>query len=429
MYQEHIENIQKLTAKVAAIRAKVAKEGRALNSEESGLIGEMLVCIDDERRYLPEKALTLQNSIGGAPRQSFGPNGGFELKKPGQAKDYNSLFGNRGGGEWSDHDTNFFSAVFSGRHHPGLITNSMAESIPADGGFLIPSETAAKIHAVSLESEIIMPRCYLQPMISNEISIPAMSIGSHGACLFGGFVASYASEAGTINEANPKARSMTLTTQKLTGLIRFSSELSADTVGGFNQIVQICGKGLAWYRDKAFISGDGASQPLGVLNSPCKVVVPKQNGQKKATIVYENLIDMMSRMYAGSFSNSIWLCSQDCIPQLLSLSIAIGFGGAVVPVMSESNGEFKILTRPVLFTEKVPALGSEGDISLLDLSTYCVGLRAGMRFDTSIHVAFATDELLSRIIERHCGQSLWNEPLTLATGQTVSPVVVLAVRA
>jgi HK97 family phage major capsid protein len=82
-----------------------------------------------------------------------------------------------------------------------------------------------------------------------------------------------------------------------------------------------------------------------------------------------------------------------------------------------------------LFTEKVPSLGTEGDISLLDLSTYVVGLRSGMRFDTSIHVAFATDELLSRIIERHDGQSLWNEPLTLADGvTTVSPVVTLADR-
>ena len=97
MYEDHIENIRKLNKKMVEIKAKVEREGRSLTSEESGLVGEMLVCIDDERMHLPEKALTVHNSIGGAPRSFVGPNGGIELKKPGQPKDYNSLFGNRAG--------------------------------------------------------------------------------------------------------------------------------------------------------------------------------------------------------------------------------------------------------------------------------------------------------------------------------------------
>jgi HK97 family phage major capsid protein len=430
MYDEHIENIKKLEEQMSNIKANAQRQGRELTSDESGLVGEMLDCIADERKHLPEKALTIQTGLfGGNQAMNYGPNGGCSLKAPGQAKDYKSLFGSRNGFNWQDKETNFFSAIFSGRHHPGLITNSMSETVQSDGGFLVPSETAQRIHAVSLENEIILPRCYVQPMTTNEIKIPAMSIGNHGVALFGGFTASYTDEAGTINEHNPKARSMELNAKKLTGLIRFSSELSADMVGGEQAIINICGKGLAWYRDKAFISGPGGGQPLGVLNSPCKVTVAKESGQKKETIVYENLIKMMSRMYAGSFSNSIWLCSQSAIPQLLSLSLSVGLAGSAIPAMTESNGAFSILTRPVLFTEKVPALGTEGDISLLDLSTYVVGLRSGMRFETSIHVAFQTDELLSRIIERHDGQSLWSEPLTLADGvTTVSPVVTLANR-
>ena len=80
-------------------------------------------------------------------------------------------------------------------------------------------------------------------------------------------------------------------------------------------------------------------------------------------------------------------------------------------------------------TEKTETLGYKGDIMLADFSQYVVGLRSEMRFDTSIHVAFETDELLSRIIERHDGQPLWDEALTLADGTTtVSPFVVLADR-
>ena len=294
---------------------------------------------------------------------------------------------------------------------------------------LVPSEQAARIHAVSLENELVMPRCYVQPMRSNSIKIPAMSIGDHSTALFGGFTASYTAELGTISENSPKSRAMELNAKKLTGLIRFSSELNADVPGGMGQIETLCGRGLSWYRDKAFLKGTGAGEPLGILNGGALVEVEKETGQAADTIVYENITQMMSRIFAGSFSNSVWVAHQTTIPQLLTLSLAIGTGGDAIPVMKESNGQFSILTRPVLFTEKTETLGNKGDLMLCDFSQYVVGLREGMRFDSSIHVAFETDEILSRIIERHDGQPLWDSALTLEDGTTtVSPFVVLEAR-
>jgi HK97 family phage major capsid protein len=97
--------------------------------------------------------------------------------------------------------------------------------------------------------------------------------------------------------------------------------------------------------------------------------------------------------------------------------------------MTRANGGFEILTRPVLFTEKTETLGERGDIILADLSQYVVGLRGDMRFDLSPHKYFTSDELLARIIERHDGQPLWDQPLTLEDGSTqVSPFVTLAAR-
>jgi hypothetical protein len=118
------------------------------------------------------------------------------------------------------------------------------------------------------------------------------------------------------------------------------------------------------------------------------------------------------------------------IPQLLQLSMAVGVGGSAIPVLSDNGGVWKMLTRPVVFTEKTEKLGDQGDIILADLSQYCVGLRSEMRFDLSPHVHFDTDELMARLIERHDGQPLWDEPLTLEDGvTTVSPFVILDDRA
>lgn len=429
MDSEYTENIKKLSEKVGEIMMKAHNEGRALTSREAGLVTEMEAEIDEQRKHLPVGGpLTLSNKTllhGGSRQHEVGP---YAMVGPAGKKDWKSMFGNEGY-KWPDKDTNFFQAAFSGRYHPGLTRASMVESIPSLGGFLVPSEQAARIHAVSLENEIVQPRCYVQPMSSESIKIPAMVIGDHSTALFGGFTASYVAEAGTISEADPKARAMELNAKKLTGLIRFTSELNADTPGGMGQIETLCGKGLAWYRDKSFLKGTGAGQPLGILNADCTIEVSKETGQAADTIMYENLTKMMARMFAGSFQNSIWVCHQTTIPQLLTLSLSVGTGGDHIPVMTESNGEFKILTRPVLFTEKTEPLGDKGDIMLCDFSQYVVGLRSEMRFDTSIHVHFTTDELLSRIIERHDGQPLWDSALTLEDGSTtVSPFVVLEAR-
>ena len=376
--------------------------------------------------YLPDVNET-QYRAGGRSQEKRTVSKG--LRSPDAAKDYRSLFGTRDEVTWNDKSTDFFRAVFSGRHHPELLTRAMTEGTPADGGFAVPSEYSRKIHNVSLEKELVMPRAFVQPMISNSIRIPAMEIGDHSSNLFGGFTASYVAEEGTISEADPQFRQMELNAHKLTGMLKFSSELSQDVIGGFDQIIRICGDGLSWYRDKAFLKGSGVGEPMGIQDAACTILQSKETGQAADTIIYENLTGMMSKMYAGGFQNSTWVIHQSCIPQLLQLSVAVGTGGNVIPVMNERNGSFTILTRPVVFTEKTNILGDEADVMLCDLSQYVVGLRSDMRFDTSIHTHFSTDMLLARLIERHDGQPLWNEAMTLEDGTTeVSPFIKLAER-
>ncbi len=156
----------------------------------------------------------------------------------------------------------FFQAALSGRFHPDLTQRAMNEGTPSDGGFLVPIEYSKNIHTVALENEIILPRCQIIPMISNEIRLPAMEIGSHVASLFGGFTASWKAEASTLTQANPKARQMTLNANKLVGFCRLSNELVQD-MNGTKRITDICGKGLAFYRDAAYITGSGARGTSG----------------------------------------------------------------------------------------------------------------------------------------------------------------------
>jgi HK97 family phage major capsid protein len=301
---------------------------------------------------------------------------------------------------------------------------------PSEGGFLVPTEYSVQIHNVSLENELVMPLATVIPMKSNELRLPAVEIGDHSSNLFGGFTASYIAETGTITPAEPKTRQMTLIAKKLVGMLKFSNELMSDIPGGEKEIIKICGEGLAWFRDKFFLKGSGAGEPLGVLNSPCLLVQSKETEQPADTIRYENLTGMLGKLHPASFKKSVWVFHQTAIPQLLQLSLAVGTGGSHVAVMKENNGKFSILTRPVIFTEKTEVLGDQGDALLADFSQFVVGLNSEMRIDISGHIYFTTDESAARLIERHDAQSLWDSALTLADGVTeTSPFVVLAERA
>jgi len=442
MYRENTslgsgtEKIQEKLALLREMRSRCIEEKRLPTKEESIRANDLLKQIDEleDKITLPEPDRTPIDTRypDGLPHYESKDTGKpYTVRTANDDKTYRSLYGSTGNEDrWDDKESTFIDALFSGRFHPGLKKRSLVESVPSSAGYIVPTEMAEKIHNVSLENELIMPKAIVIPMKSNEIKLPATAIGDHSSNLYGGFTASYVAEEGSLTEANPKLRQVTLKTNKLTGLLKFSNELIADSKNGEKQILDICGKGLAWYRDKAFLKGSGAGEPLGILNSGCLLAQAKDTGQAADTITYTNLTGMVGKMYPGSFKNSVLIFHQSAIPQLLELTISVGTGGSFIPVMSESNGVFKILSRPCIFTEKTSVLGDQGDALLCDLSQYAIGLNAGMRIDTSQHLYFETDMSVARLIERHDGSPLWDETLTLEDGSTkVSPFVTLAERA
>ena len=134
------EAINDLTGKLHDLNAKegLSPEGNNLRVEIVNHIADLAAHLE---QLQPQRALTVELNSG----QSFGKsNRGLELLPPNAKKDYKSLFGSSGGYSWQDKEANFLQAVFSGRYHPGLIKNSMSETVPSDGGFLVPTEMAAR---------------------------------------------------------------------------------------------------------------------------------------------------------------------------------------------------------------------------------------------------------------------------------------------
>jgi HK97 family phage major capsid protein len=159
--------------------------------------------------------------------------------------------------------------------------------------------------------------------------------------------------------------------------------------------------------------------------------VSAESGQATATIVWENLVKMYARMLPSSLNRCVWIAAPDTFPELATMALSVGTGGSAIWLNNGASGPpMTILGRPVIFSEKMPTLGTTGDISLVDLSYYLIGDRQVMSAMSSPHFKFSNDQTAYRVIERVDGQPWLKSAITPRnnSSSTLSPFVQIATR-
>ena len=306
---------------------------------------------------------------------------------------------------------------------------------PSAGGFLVQTDFATAIFMRAYDMGEILSRVQKLTITTaaNSIKIPGVDETSRATgSRWGGVQSYWVGEGGSATSTKPKFRLIELDLKKLLANWYVTDEILADS-GIISQIAgQAFSEEITFATEDAIVRGTGSGQPQGWLNSNAKVSVAKESGQAAKTIVYENILKMWSRGWSRSRKNAIWAINQDVEPQLFALSQVIGTAG--VPVYLPANGISgspygTLFGRPVVPIEYAETLGTEGDISLIDLSQYVLADKGGVNFASSMHVAFLTDEMVFRITYRVDGESIWHAPLTPYKGtNTQSPFITLAAR-
>ncbi|WP_242863185.1 phage major capsid protein [Caloranaerobacter ferrireducens] len=321
---------------------------------------------------------------------------------------------------------------------PRLTTRAasgLSESLPSDGGFLVQQDFVGELLKRAYNTGVIASKCRKIPLStnSNGLKINAIDETSRAnGSRWGGIQTYWENEADQLIGSRPKFRVMDLSLKKLTGLCYVTDELLTDAAALESVLMQGFAEEFGFKIDDAIINGNGAGQPLGILNSGALVKVAKETGQAAKTITVENIVKMWSRMWGRSRQNAVWLINQDVEPMLYTMSLKIGDGG--VPVYMPANGladkpYSTLFGRPVIPIEQCSSLGSLGDIILADFSQYLLIDKGGINAASSIHVRFLYDESVFRFIYRVDGQPIWNKTLLPYKGSSsLSPFVALADR-
>lgn len=316
------------------------------------------------------------------------------------------------------------------RNFRKTLVNALSERVPSQGGFLVPEVLRSQILMVALEHAVVRPRARIIPMDSLRVPYPTIDDTSHTANVFGGVTGYWTEEAAALTASQPAFGRIELEAKKLTAYTEIPNELLQDAVEALDQwFTEMFPIAIAWFEDVAFITGSGTGQPQGYQNAPCAVTVTRATSNK---IRWQDIAGMYPRMIPASLNSAVWLVCPNGVGQLLQLAVTEPGGTTVAPPVflsgfqAQGAPDMTLLGRPVIVTEKHPALGSTGDLAFVDFGYYLLGDRQAMQISSSEHYKFANDLTAFRITERLDGRTWIQSAITPENNDsTLSPVVLL----
>ena len=306
--------------------------------------------------------------------------------------------------------------------------------IPQDGGFLVQNEFSTALLEASEAEGVIFPSTMQIPVSGGEIELPFVDESSRADGSRNGSLQIYRNHEGdSVTAERPLFGQHKIALEDLSGLAYATDNMLADAPALAAIFQQTFAAEFAFKLDDEIINGTGSGEMLGVLNSNALVSVAKETGQAATTVVYENVVNMWSRMRGRFRAGANWYINQDVEPELFNMSLAVGTGGApaYLPANGLSGAPFSTLMgRPVRTLEQSATLGTVGDIILMNPGRYVTVSKGGLAADQSMHVRFITHEQTFRWKMRVNGQPIERTTLTPNSGSTntLSSYVALATR-
>ncbi len=296
------------------------------------------------------------------------------------------------------------------------------------GGFTIAPDFRAEVLSARAEGAIVRSRARIVPMGSRTVEFPAVDVsgGATGvSAFFGGVTVAYTDENVNINESQPAFKAIELHLRELAGYAEIPNGLLRDSAISLEAFLSgpgSFGGALGWQEDFDFLNGNGVGKPLGVLNADALDSVTRATANE---VNIADVVNMKSNMLMTGGGSPVWVINQSVMPQLYQMESS-GGGQTWIANLGGAGPE-TLLGWPIIWTEKLPVLGTASDIMLIDFSAYLLGDGQSVTIDIDTSFKFQANQTAFRIVEAIDGQPWINAVITLADGSTtVSPFVSLA---
>jgi len=284
-----------------------------------------------------------------------------------------------------------------------VIGKGLSENSDVDGGFLVPEELKAEILSYAIEDSVIRPRATVVPMSRDKVAWP---VADQSASQFAGVSISWGDESTSASSTSPTFKKIMLNANKMIGYSQIPNEILEDSIVNLaNFLVQWFGKAIAYEEDYRFLRGTGTGQPMGIINDPNVTLRARTTDSYIKSADVEN---MWADLPAWAENGAVWITTKEGMKHLMRLRSGVYNGSAI----DETKGDLLFLQsyqegvpstlmgKPVIVTDKLPAVGTKGDLILCNPAYYYIGDRKGLTIDVSSHVRFNYDETAYRFIKR-----------------------------
>ena len=333
-------------------------------------------------------------------------------------------------------------------------------------GFTLKPEFIGSLYKIAREASVFDGACRPIPVTQGNEAIwpqldqfktPTVVNGIPQAAVFGGISLAYVNETATRPSSDAATDQNRFKIVDLTGMTDFSRDYIMDNYIAMDaEVTRLFGEAIGWIRDWVYLRGDGVGKPEGVFNAKSTITGGGASGNTTRytdnEVLVEDLTWMMSRLATMCWPRARWIANVTTFPWIYALQnhsgtyvfqpnalisqdmmLSIIKGSSVDEAALVSRPMGMLLGKPLYLTEKLPALGTAGDIIFTDPYQYGDATRAGLEVGVSEHFYFSTDRIAYRFKMRHYGRSLWRNVYTQAdnvatpsSGTQVGPCVLLA---
>lgn len=310
-----------------------------------------------------------------------------------------------------------------------LIRKYMTEDTGAGGGYTVPYEYEWGLMRDVAEDAIWWRIAYVQRMNSRTMELPLPDptknlSANMNSNLFGGIQMKWQGLPQiAANETEPSFRSVELVANMLSGICYSSNELVQDYQGLDDFLRRIFVRSVGWWTDQAFFQGPiGSGSPLGIVNAPGTILVARNAAN---AVAQADVSNMMKQLLPSSWTRAVWAVSPTAMAQIMNFA---GLGGILYFIPGEDGSVGILYGRPMYVTEKLPDLGTTGDVCLFDASMYVVGHRdLLLDYSDQDPASFTQNKCAWRIAWRGDGTPVLQSSVTVAnqSATKASPHVVL----
>jgi len=299
-----------------------------------------------------------------------------------------------------------------------------------EGGYLVPDKYAPRLLQVSPEEAIVRPRAFVIPAGNPPdaaLEMPyleqaGLTSQEHGD-LYGGIWFGWTAEGATKTNTEIKVGIVEYKPNEWSGYAVLTDKVMRNAKQLEAIVTQKYKDGLIGFEDYHFLQGTGVGQPLGVINSPATITVTRNT---TSTILFEDVTGMIDHFMGGP--KAVWVINKACKSKIIALKDDNGNSIWIQGNLAKNIPD-TLMGIPIIWTYKVPAVGTKGDIGLYDFSKYIIKDGYGPAFDKSKHVYFLSNRTCLKMFGNVDGKPWLKGSLTADDNSTeISPFVVLSTK-